>query len=349
MPQTKFINFLFFNPVFTSTNERVDFIECFELIRREYQEILLSNDRINQLNRAKKEILDRGLLDEESSTAIATYDLQIQQLKEERGNKLIYRFGSDIARLASITVEQNCYHLTFERLFDNELPIITELSGESSPLEIEQGEYIGNSVSLLYDSLNHLFMIQRNRDSLGPKALEGALKLIIRNYFDEILDETIESFSLNLLWEQNPTQKALNKNYFKTFHLEVGGQTKNNILQNLIRINNDPESINTIEIKIKTGRRQNDSIDLETSRELITEYVEHEDVIKISVRAKDTVDDFIEPIDLLNQKFVSKLEFVIDETRHLNPVAVFESMLLEYTRANGPRDILLRQIGGNIR
>lgn len=348
MTQVKFINFLFFNPLFNNTNTRVSFVECFELIRRNYQTILLKNDEITQLNQEKKELLERTPLDVATSARVVEIDTQIEELKNDRADKLVYQFGQDIARLASITLEGDCYHLIFDRLFDNELPIITELSGESTPLEIEQGEYIGNSVSLLYDSTNHLFMIQRNRDSLGPKALEGALKLIIRNYFEDITDDTVNSFSLTLLWEENPTRKALQKEYFKKFHFEVGGQTKDNIVQNLLGIDQGIDGVYTIEVSLKTGKRRNDSIDLETSRELITEYVENPDIVKLNVRAKDNLDDFIEPIDLLRQKFIVKIEFSIDSTRHLNPGSVFERMYQEYNQPDGPKGTLLRQIGVNL-
>lgn len=51
----------------------------------------------------------------------------------------------------------------------------TTIYGESIDVDLEENEYIGHEVSILYDPFHHTMLIQRNISSLSPSGIERFL------------------------------------------------------------------------------------------------------------------------------------------------------------------------------
>src|SRR5699024_11023389 len=130
--------------------------------------------------------------------------------------KIIYAYNNEPARLSEVSVDSDSqyYHLVFERL-DYQLPNRTTLHGESEALDLEDDEYIGIDVNVLYDSENHIFMIQRNRSSLGPSGIEIFLRTIINGYVGQIDGE----FNLAMVSDTTAKRRAFNQNAYRKVHL----------------------------------------------------------------------------------------------------------------------------------
>src|SRR5690625_1939115 len=69
----------------------------------------------------------------------------------ENGRVIRYEYNNEIARIADLYFYEDisCYHLTFERLRDFNLPVKSSFERESEVIELEEDEYIGEEVSIL--------------------------------------------------------------------------------------------------------------------------------------------------------------------------------------------------------
>lgn len=293
----KKVGFNFFRPVITiSDNEALfNFKEIFEQIRNEYQ-------------KAKSRI-DSGLGPEEY--------------------KIIYTYNNEPARLSevSVDVESQYYHLVFERL-DYQLPNRTTLHGESEALDLEDDEYIGIDVNVLYDSENHIFMIQRNRSSLGPSGIEIFLRTIINSYTGQIEGE----FDLAIVSDTTAKRRAFNQDAYRKIHLKVTGLKANGIVEKFSRSGN--KNVDSVEISFNSSTSRNDKIDDDFAKELLEEFVDHEDIQKLQIRSREEEDSLVEPIDLIDQKLQTFIDYDFREDRRLNPTSVFARMMERFDGEN---------------
>ena len=80
----------------------------------------------------------------------------------------------------------NCYHLRFMRLDEANIPNMSYDDRESAPLELNDGEYLGTPLHILYDIDNEIFMIQQSRTTMSIGKLNRYLSqmAISLNLFD---------------------------------------------------------------------------------------------------------------------------------------------------------------------
>lgn len=70
------------------------------------------------------------------------------------------------------------WFLNFVRLRETNIPSKARKDKEAEPITLDDDEYIGEDVTALYDEKLNIFMLQRNRHSLGVSGLEEYLNLI---------------------------------------------------------------------------------------------------------------------------------------------------------------------------
>ncbi|MGN8647901.1 DUF6731 family protein [Gracilibacillus sp. HCP3S3_G5_1] len=295
MAKIKKVGFNFFRPIIGDEDELFNFREIFEVIRRDYLD-------------AKSE-LDNG---------------------DDPGDyKLIYQYNGEPARLSEISIDQDTqyYHLVFERL-DYQVPARTTLHGESRPLELQDDEYIGVDVSVLYDPFDHIFMLQRNRSSLGPSGIEKFLKTIIHNY--TTLDEF--NFELAIVSDSSARRRAFRQSAYRKVHLKVVGAKANGIVE---KFTTNRTEVDSVEIVFNSKQAKHGKIDEDFAKNLLEEYVESEDVKKLTIRAREQEDGEVEPIDLIDHKLQTFTQFDFRENRRLNPISVFERMVYKFDQEDG--------------
>lgn len=336
--QLKVVNVLYFEPRIIrkskpGTHTYMSFEKAFEKIRSKYQKIREINDEIKVIKKDIKDI-EQHLINVEEIDVVTSDRLRklhesVKIKIKKRDSKLVYSYAGEAARLSTISIDDDgYYHILFERLYTNDLPIVTEIDGESEAINIEKNEFIGHQANVLYDYKNSIFMIQRNRNSLGPKAIEEILRSILSDSY-KLSDPEIASFHLGLLMDDNARQNALKKDIFKKFHIEVIQDSKNDIL-GVVLPGAPSEEIESIEITLKGKKDKKSSIPKDVTVELIAKYVDDPDTKKLDIKGKDHEDSPVEPVDLLNQKLITKLKFLLDATKHLRPDSVFEEMKSAY-------------------
>jgi len=236
--------------------------------------------------------------------------------------KIIYEYNGEPARLADINFETETgfYHLVFERL-NYQIPSRTTLHGESQLIELEDDEYIGIDVNLLYDPTNHILMIQRNRDSLSTTGIESFISTILNRDVENL--EGI--FCLAIVSDENIRTRALRQSAYRKLHFKVIGTKADDIISRLTR-NQDDLGIETVEVILSSKPNRSSEIDGTFARQLLQEYSEDPEVQKLRVRARSSEESSIEAIDLFDYKIEAISEFEFIENRYLNPISVFYKM-----------------------
>lgn len=250
--------------------------------------------------------------------------------------KHVYRFNGEPARLANVTIDYDTqfYHLVFERL-DYVLPNRTTLHGESKAVELEDDEYIGHDVSVLYDPVNHILMLQRNRSSLSPTAIEGCLRTLLHQF------GVADSFDMVIITDNSAKRRALTQSSYRKIQLKVTGAKADGIIERWW--GRAPSGLDVVEITLSSGLKKVDEIDNAFSKEILEEFVDDEEVMSLRVRSREEDESTVEPIDLIDHKFQSFASFKIDDDRQINPMSVFERMVVLYSnRENGMRNKILR-------
>lgn len=260
-----------------------------------------------------------------------------RESKNEEEYKHIYSYNNEPARLSEVEVDvdTNYYHLIFERL-DYQVPNRTTLHGDSKALDLDEDEYIGIDVSVLYDPKNHIMMIQRNRSSLGPSGIEKFFRTLLHTIGEE------GEFNLAIVSDTTARRRAFNQSAYRKIHLKLMGLKANDLVGKLFQ-NNQSIGVDSVEITFNSHSGKNSKIDDDFSKGILEEYIGDEDVRKLQIRARESEDDIIEPIDLIDQKLQTYVEFDFREDRSLNPLSVFSEMKMKYDREDGGfKDKILR-------
>ncbi len=253
------------------------------------------------------------------------YEEEKNKEEQNRGEwKYVYDYKGEPARLSDITLDSSngYYHLIFERL-DYVLPNYTTLHGESKALELEDDEYIGREVNILYDPEEHILMIQRNKDSLGPTAIGLFIRTLL------VRSETAESFDLAIITDTTARRRAFNQKAYRKFQLKVVGVAADGLVEKLK--GHKVDGIDSVEITFSSSAKKDDKIDDDFSKGILEEYVGHSDVTKFKIRAREEDEGVVEPIDLIDHKLLAYTVFRFEQDRSLNPISVFEEMVRIYT------------------
>lgn len=251
-------------------------------------------------------------------------DTLINDYSNEPEYKVVKNYNFDPIRIKSISPpqENGYYHIIMERLDDTKLQKTT-IYGESIDVDLEENEYIGHEVSILYDRHNNTMLIQRNISSLSPSGIE--------KFFDSVLfDYTEEYCNLKLVpaIDQNAYDKAKSSNIFRQFSIKVKGNEADDLIRGLS--SNSINGTEYVEIIVSTDRAKNSELDNFEVKKLIGDWSDSTSVEKLSVKVKENFDSNIEVIDLMHQAIKRSLIYEYRESSELNAQNIFLDMVRIY-------------------
>ncbi|PTJ26716.1 DUF6731 family protein [Staphylococcus simulans] len=230
-------------------------------------------------------------------------------------------YNDEVIRLVEIFKNENDYfQLTFERLH-HLIPNVSKVLGESKQLELEEDEYIGHQITVLYDDFHHVFMIQRNISSLSPSAVESFINTLFK---DKYKDSNHIEFSLIL---DNRKQRQIhNAEEYRDMTIRVSRESSKELFKRLISEENRELNIDYFEFKIKAKKNNNEYIARDIAQTLIEQYENNADIEKLTVKAKISDEDNVSLVDVLNQKLLRQVEFTRNDRAELNTNEVFARM-----------------------
>lgn len=256
----------------------------------------------------------------------------IDQYQRARTNgdpeyKRVYSYNNEPARLSEINVDFNTqyFHLTFERL-NYALPNKTTLHGESEILDLESDEFIGHEATVLYDSQNHILMIQRNRDSLGPTAIAAFIESLV------VQANVSSNFSCAMVTDKTAKRRAFHQTSYRKITTKVVGTKANGLLERLFDTN---PGVASIEISFNSKAVKDAEIDQDFTLQLLEDFIDDPEVERLRIRARENEESPVEPIDLINHKLEASQTVDLRTDRQLNTYKVFEYMVELYDTTDG--------------
>lgn len=228
---------------------------------------------------------------------------------------------------------QNLWDMYFTRLRDFNLPSKAKKNEKTVPVDLDDDEYIGENVSAIYDQFCNLIMIQRNRYSLGPSAIE--------EYFNHFCNPN-EEIHLRPIYVTDMQRRVKSADSVRKLRIKfadvkkasenVSGQS----LKKWLDAFDDYETISG-EIVLTVGRKRKATLGGNLSG-LVDEIYENQDLIshaEASIKKTELADN--ELIDLFNDNAHDIASFQVPPRATLN----HEAVILEMERLYNARRALL--------
>lgn len=220
------------------------------------------------------------------------------------------------------------WDLYFSRLRDFNLPSRAKEDAPSEPFDLDDDEYIGENVSVLYDEDYHILMIQRNRYSLGPSAIE--------EYINAFNDDPNIVICFRPISIPDPKTKIKSSKYLRKVRVKFADLDKAKLegrgasLTKWLSLFGEYESV-TGEITISVGRQRKST--LENLDSFLDELLENKDIVsgaEVSIKKNDLTE--IEVVDLFENHAYDVISFTVPPRTILNHEAVVYQMAQVYSK-----------------
>ncbi|MDZ5719858.1 hypothetical protein P9293_05495 [Bacillus inaquosorum] len=240
--------------------------------------------------------------------------------------------------------ELGFYFLHFVRLRDTNIPSTARATAQVEPLELEDDEYIGEEVSALYDEMNHVLMLQRNKYSLGPEGIEEYLNLIWNTEEEQIYLRPICPPNVFDMARRSTEYRKINLRFADLSNINPE-QTRNRLRSPIGNIFSSFERYRGInaQVTITVGNTRN-SLDEETVNDTLTDIEENAELFSRAEIARKADDDTsVELIDLFAHKAHDFGTFRVERRETLSHEAIAQQMWKIYSAnedcRNRQRDI----------
>lgn len=262
-----------------------------------------------------------------ATTRDAVFDLRtiINQWNNLDLSNRTIQYKQELARLDSFGYDPGSGYLWdmyFCRLRDFNLPTRARENAPSEPIDLDDDEYIGENVSAIYDEVNHVIMIQRNKYSLGPSAIE--------EYINSFANPN-EEINFRPIRMPNPVRKFQSAEFVRKLRIKFADIDKAQIdddkpgLKKWINLFNDYEPINA-EIILSVGRKKDETLG-GNLRGFVEEILENKELFskaEVSIRKNELSE--IEVVDLFDEYVHDITSFSVPPRTTLNHEAVIYQM-----------------------
>ena len=207
-------------------------------------------------------------------------------------------------------------------------------------MELDEDEYIGEEVSVLYDQEYSIIMLQRNRNSLSPSGIEKYFTGVLGN--GDIV-ELIPIPSPDELKEvkQNQIFRKLSIGFCPT---KIDDEILNHTNQSILQIIRGSKNLGALRVSI-TLSLGNSSKEKTLRQDEITELgnLENYDGFnKIQINRKENEDTEIETVDLISGKLTDTVSINVSRT---NPIK-YDRLIVEMLGLYNDKNELLKKLFG---
>ncbi|CZR82916.1 TPA: DUF6731 family protein [Clostridioides difficile] len=234
---------------------------------------------------------------------------------------------SERARIQNINFDENnnIWEIQFLRLRENYVPGIANEDGEYDIIRLEEGRYIGEFTSALYDAEEHILVLHRNRNSLTPKGVQNYLNEISLRQHNFILKPIVNNLDV-----RGYLQGKLYRKISIGIHaneLEELDSNESYIIPILKNLKNIEGSNINIDVSIGQGRR-NSTLSSGLINSIVDDIGEFRGTSSLKVKLKESPDTKVEEFDLLSNRIKDIVEFDnIDGQNPLSHQDVYDRLL----------------------
>ena len=255
--------------------------------------------------------------DAEKSTRRFDFEKWIKKVSDDKLERHDIDVDGLIARIEELEADDTnqVWKLRFIKLRDTNIPFKVKVNETAKPISLENDEYIGEDMLMIYDPLNQIAMIQCNRFSMTKGKLEKFL-----NY---IWNEDGKRIVLLHISQKLSMKELKNKNYRKlelrlaNIHaVEEGHST----LRKIINCYNDiGGKSGSIIFSLGRGKQPKEGLNKSEIPIMLDDICENMDIVssaKLKVRDDDS--SSIDLIDLFNNCLCEYITFDFEERATLD-------------------------------
>ena len=263
-----------------------------------------------------------------------TFDFVIwaAMVNKEKKEKIAISFDGIKARIDEISYNKitDLWGMRLLKLRDKNIPAKAKDKEAARVVELEDGEYIGEDLFLLYDQNTGIAMIQQNRMSLGLSRIEHFLQLTYSAFVSP--DDKIE-IQIRPILELDKGKRLSGD--FKQIELSLANVCNyiddKTSLGTLLKPLQNYNGVNAT-IKISLGRSKKTSLDRLAIRKLTDELsmdINKKFVKSASIKIQD--DSEVEIIDLFEENCHDYLMVDAEEKELLKYEYIIKQMIKKYT------------------
>lgn len=217
----------------------------------------------------------------------------------------------------------------FMKLRDTNIPSIVKEEEEAKPIELEDDEYIGEDLLMIYDRENQVAMLQCNRFALGKGKLE--------KYLNRVWDKKDENIVLCPISQTVDVNKTRKKNYrrlllrFENLHpIEKNHRPFSQIVNSYY----DMGGINgEVVISLGRGKKGETGLSQEQMPGMLNDIYENRDIISDAVlKIKDDDDASVDIVNLFDNTLCGYVDFKLEKRTTLEFGYATGLMIREYER-----------------
>lgn len=224
--------------------------------------------------------------------------------------------------------KNNLHGVCFVKMRDDNFPSKVTEGRAQEDLDLEDGEYIGEDMYILYDRKKNVFMMQINRMSLTITRIT------------EFINKTREEDGKKVGFvpiTKRVSRKELAKNKIRTIEVSCDGTyDKNSLKSSPLKTITDGLSqigCSSYHMKLGVGRHRNAELSPQESQNIIDDIINRSvNVSTAKVSMRNDITGEVEYIDLLQNKLYSSIEFEIKGKKRLHLDIVFDKMKKEFMR-----------------
>ncbi|NUK30996.1 hypothetical protein HT574_13140 [Parageobacillus sp. VR-IP] len=238
-----------------------------------------------------------------------------------------YSFYNDSARLQNLGKRGDLWALHFVRMRKDDSVSITTEDGDLDFLELEEGQYLGEEVSALYDPSNQVIMIQRNRYSLSPSG--------IAHYFNQAYNEPGLHIFLKPIVSPEALDRIDSDDLFRGIEISIADfknatdDVKKTLTGLTRNIEETPDPVN-VKIILSLDRKSKKSSSIKGIYDLLNKFSKDENVKKMEIRKKDDEESPVEKFDLIEDRLGDHAYFKIDRENPLEHDKLINKMIELY-------------------
>lgn len=241
-------------------------------------------------------------------------------------------FGDTTARIEKVTHDDlnDLWTLRLMKLRDTNIPSKVKDNKEAEVIPLEDDEYIGEDITILYDKSTGIAMIQSNRFSLGITKLTEFINYTKVTSTSDIVIKPIR-MDIDL--------KSFKKDSYK--NIEIGFA---NIIRDvpsskspLATIINSYRKFHGVvgKVTIGLGRTKDSTLNIQEVNSLLSDLGNYEEVISAKLKVKDDDSSRVEIIDLFDNIFNDLITFELEKRTSLAYEQAVVQMIEYYKEKKG--------------
>ncbi|MEI3402157.1 MAG: DUF6731 family protein [Clostridia bacterium] len=234
--------------------------------------------------------------------------------------------------------EDELWEMQVLRLRESMLPGIADEEGNFEIITLEDGQYIGESVTLLYDPNNCIICMQRNNRAILPSTMEYLLRAIYKGSNELItLKPIIKPRDLTKINDETLYRKI--SIGIATDEVVLNEENPTPIGRMLNNINEYDCGYVTLELGFNGRLKKNTTMASGLSFQTIEELLEDNKVDKLKIAYKTTEDSFVEYADLIENKTHDILSFEYQRNKDISHKLIFEKIHERYNERKNDNKI----------